>query len=221
MIRAIIFDLDGVIVDSEPLWENAMRIHLLRYGIHANRDKKTERFISKYIRGRSEKEGIASLKKHFGLRGSYKKILKERLRILFQIFDRELKEIPGAISLIKKLHANGYPLILASSSPEPAIRYILLRYKLRKYFKAVISGENFKKGKPHPDIFLACAKIFKEKPSSILVIEDSISGVAAAHRAGMVCIALKQPYTPRKDLQSAYKIIGALKEITLSLIQAI
>ena len=219
MIKAVIFDMDGVIVDSEPLWEKEFTTYLKQLGKNLPQNKSFDRFVNTKIRGKNQKQVTAIFRKKFGLKGSYQKIMRDRLKILFSIFNKELKTIPGAIPLMKKLHKRKYPLVLASSSPKPVIHYILSRYKLKKYFKAVISGDDFTRAKPHPEIFLKCARLFREKPKNILVIEDSINGVKAAKKAGMKCIALKQSYTPYKRIKSADLIVKSLSKITLSTIK--
>lgn len=218
MIRAIIFDMDGVIIESEPLWEKACQEQFIKWNITFQNANQYKKFINQHIRGRTEREGIKYTQKKFKLKGSYQKILKERLKILFKIFNQELKPIPGSLPLIKKLHSAGYPLLLASSSPPAVINYVIGKYGLKRFFKKIISGENFKKSKPHPFIYLKSAQWLKVKPANCLVFEDSISGVAAAYRAGMHCIAVKHPYTPYKYLKSADLVVKKLSTITLQVI---
>jgi len=218
MIKAVIFDMDGVIVDSEPLWQRMLPLYLHTKGITFKYDKKSLQLINLHFRGRRQKYITGILKKKFQITDPYHKILNDRLHILFGIFRHSLKSIPGTIPFIKKLHASGYPLVLASSSPHRVIRYVLKKFHLKKYFKFTVSGDDVQRGKPHPEIFLKSAQLLRTKPSEILVIEDSISGILAAHRAGMKCIALKQPYTPKKYLNSATLVVHRLSAISLQTI---
>ena len=82
-----------------------------------------------------------------------------------------------------------------------------------------MAGDDFKKSKPHPEIFLKCAKLLKEKPINVLVIEDSISGIQAAKKASMKCIALKQPYTSYKYLKTADLVVNKLSKVTVKVIK--
>ncbi len=202
MIKAVIFDMDGVIVDSEPLWQKMLSMYLHTKGIDFVYNKKSLEFINQHFRGRKQKYITDILKKKFHIPDSYQKILNDRLDILFNLFKHNLRLVAGTIPFIKKLHKAGYPLVLASSSPHQVINYVLKQFNLKKYFKHVVSADDVRLGKPHPDIFLRVAELLKEKPENILVIEDSISGIRAAHNAGMKCLALKQPYTAKKYLKT-------------------
>ena len=218
MVKAIIFDMDGVITDSEPLWADAVEEQFRLHGIVIKHNEEYNEFVIKQVRGRSQRHAINAEKKKYHLQGSYQQLLNQRLRILFSIFDKKLTAVPGTIPLIKKLYRAGYPLAIASSSPRRAINYILNRYHLKKYFKVKVSGDDFKKSKPHPEIFLQCAKLLKAKPRDMLVFEDSISGIQAAHRAKMKCIAVRQPYTPKKYLTTTIFVYKNLNQISLAML---
>ncbi|MBU0964274.1 HAD family phosphatase [Patescibacteria group bacterium] len=211
--------MDGVIVDSEPLWEEAATRYLITIGVKLPTSRKFQHYIDTHIRGRKWEEVVNNFKKKLGVKQSYQQITRGCLKELFILFNKELKTNPGAISLIKHLCKNGYPILLASSAPRPSINLIIKKFHLRKYLKHIISGDNVTKGKPHPEIFLKSAKKLKLKPSQILVIEDSISGVRAAYRAGMKCIALKQPYTAKKYLRTADLVVNKLSQISIKKIQ--
>lgn len=221
MIKGVIFDMDGVIVDSEPLWEQMLASYLHAQGVPFVFDRKSKQLINLYFRGRKQKYITDILKKKYHVSGSYQKILDDRLRILLNLFDQKLKQIPGTIQFIKKLHAAGYPLALASSSPRRIIRYVLKKFHLKKFFRQIISADDVRLGKPSPDIFLKAAKLLKTQPKNILVIEDSISGIQAAHNAGMKCLALKKPYTAKKYLKTTAMAVKNLWRITLADIRKI
>ncbi len=218
MIKAVIFDMDGVIIRSEPLWERAVDIQMKRNNIDLSKDKGYQSFVSLHIRGRSQRYVIKMFKQRYGLQGSYQILLEERLKILLKLFKEELTLIPGVCNLIKLLHRNHIPLIVASSSPKRVVNFSLKKFELKKFFTHVLSGDDVVKAKPQPDIFLYGAKLLKVKPNQTLVIEDSINGIKAASRAGMKCIALKQPYTLARYHKLATKSVGKLSDIKLSTI---
>ena len=219
MIKDIIFDMDVVIVYSEPLWEKVFKQYLERIGITFLNDNDLTKIHNEQLLGKNWTEISKILKTKFHISGSCKKIVDDCMAEAIRIFNRELKIVPGAKTLIKLLYSHKYPLALASSTPHKVINYIINRYNLKKYFKVVISGVEVTQGKPHPAIFLKTAKKLKVKPKHCLVIEDSPSGAKAAKRSGMKCIVLKQPYTVYKHLKMADLVIKSLKDINLKTIK--
>ena len=219
MIKAIIFDMDGVIVDSEPLWYKTAEEHLKLFGRKLPRSRSFKRYVSTTLRGRTQQYVIKILRSKFGVTGSAKKIINDRVNILLKIFDKGLKAVPGALALINYLHQRNYKLLMASSSPRRVVNYVVKKYKLNKYFQKTVSGDDFQHSKPHPQIFLESAKLLREKPANVLVIEDSYSGIKAAKRAGMKCIGLKQPYTAYQYLKKADLVVKSLKGIDLKTIK--
>lgn len=215
MIKAIIFDMDGVIVDSEPLWTKALEIYLNKVAKVAMPHSAFKKFHNEKLRGKNWRQVPIILKSKFHIPSTYKKIVDGCSTETIHIFNKSLKMIPDAKTLIKNLYLHHYSLALASSSPYKVINYIVRRYKLRKYFKVVISGIEVRYGKPNPAIFLKTASLLKEKPQSTLVFEDSINGIKAAFRAGTKCIAVKQPYTIYKYLKTADLVVKDLREISL------
>ncbi len=215
MIKAIIFDMDGVIVNSEPLWVEAHKLFLDRKGLRKMNNADLNKFVQR-VRGRNWNEIAKIIKAEFNLSDSQQRIINTCAKAAKHIFEKKLKPIPGAITLIKKLNKHGYPLALASSSPYSIINYIMAKYGIRKYFKIVLSGIEVPRGKPNPAIFLKTARLLKVKPNQTLVIEDSINGIKAAHRSGMKCIALKQPYTPYKYLKTVDLVVNNLNDTKIS-----
>lgn len=220
MIRAILYDMDGVISDSEHLWAQAINQQMTRRGIVIPRTHTYERFLAQHVRGRSQWYSISQLKKYFGLQGSVASILDERLKLVRNIFSQRLRPVPGILGLLKKT-AHHYPLAVASSSPPSIIQLSLRKLRVRKYFDVVISGDDFKASKPHPEIFLTAAKRLGVPPRQCLVIEDSYSGVLAAQQAHMTCIGLKRDYNTRRDLQKADRVVQRLFDITLPMIRSL
>lgn len=218
MIKAIIFDMDGVIIHSEPLWEEAVDIQMKRYGVDLSKDKGYQSFVDLHVRGRNQQYSIKMFKQRYGLHGTYQNLLDERLTILLKLFKQKLTLVPGVLSLIRLLHRNHFPLIVASSSPRRVVNFSLKKFGLQKYFNHIISGDDVTKSKPHPQIFLHGAKLLKEKPAHILVIEDSVSGIQAARGAKMKSIALLKQYTPARYRKIATHSVSKLSNIKLSTI---
>ena len=164
--------------------------------------------------GKSQDRNAKFYKNKFNLKEPISKIMKERLKIIHSLYKSKISTKPGASSLIKHLHKNNYIIALASNSPMELINTTLRRFNLNKYFTAKTSGEEVKNGKPAPDIYLATAKKIKVKPPECLVIEDAGSGISAAKKAGMFCVALlDKRYSEKEALNQADLIIESLKEI--------
>lgn len=221
MIKAVIFDMDGVIVDSEPYWEESTWEYVEKKCGTTHLRKFQERDLNMEVRGRTQPFIAAYLKKHLDLPDSSQRIIDDRLRILFKIFDKKLRLEPGAISLLNMLRKNRYPIILASSSPRRVVNYIIKRFGLKKYFRKTISGDDMKFSKPHPWIYYRSAKILRIKPPEMAVIEDSISGIMSGLKSGAKVIAIKKPYTPKKYTKKAVKVIKSLKHLKLEHIEHI
>lgn len=218
MIRAVIFDMDGVIVNSEPRWAVAFD-NYFKKKIGRSFSKSQSKKFYRSIRGTNWPYIAKRIQTEFSVKETQKKIIRDCAREGITVFNQSLQIIPGVIPLIKKLHKNGYLLALASSSPYLVIHYILKRYGISRYFKHALSGMDVRKGKPWPNLFIKTAQLLKTKPSETLVIEDSRGGVLAAHRAGMKCVVYKQPYTYYRDIKTAVLIVKSMNEIKLSTIR--
>lgn len=210
IIRAVIFDLDGVLIDSEPLWMIMAKEYFSLKGIALPPWFPT--FANKNMRGIRVEETSAILKKKFGIRDPLAAIHRDRLRIILRLFRTHLKLMPGAVIVIKKL-AQKYPLAVVSSSPAIIVSTALKKFRLRKYFRVVLSGESVRKSKPDPQIFLLGAKKLNVPPTACMVVEDSIAGITAANRTGMKTVLLKVPYTTKEQLAKADRVITRLSQL--------
>ncbi|MFA6553511.1 MAG: HAD family phosphatase [Patescibacteria group bacterium] len=221
MIKAIVFDLDGVLIDSEPLWEQSTWEYLKKKCGPDAHKKFNEKELDREVRGRTQIFISRYLKKHLVIPDPLTTIINDRLKILLVLFNKHLKLAPGAISLLKHLQQQGYPMLIATSGPRKVVNYVVRRFHLKKYFQAVISGDEMKYSKPHPWVYKRAARILHIKSNEMLVIEDSISGVLAGIRSGAKVIALKKPYTPTRYTRHAIKIVRGLSQITIKFIQSI
>jgi len=212
MIKAVIFDMDGVMINSEPLWEKIEKIMMARKGLDYTPVYREE------IVGLGQKDSAKLLKSTFSLTEDIEEIIKERISILLDIYNNELSLVNDLIKLLDLLSQNSYRVALASSSPLRVVKFVLNKFNLNKYFNPVVSGDMVKLGKPNPDIYLYTAERLGVTPKQCLVIEDSINGVNAAKNAGMYCVAVPDKRLDRKGFENADIILDNLGLINLSTI---
>lgn len=204
MITTVIFDMDGVIVDTEPVHYYAYRQHFSQLGI----DVPDEMYAT--FTGNSTKNVYQRLKEAFTLTDEVEGLVGQKRQIFNDAFDskEDLDLLPGVGTLIEDLHNNGFQLILASSSAKVTIERVFRRFGLHKYFTHIVSGEDFPRSKPDPAIFEKAAALSGVPKSECIVIEDSTAGVRAAKAAGLNCIGYKSDHSILQELAEADMIVS-------------
>lgn len=203
-MKAIIFDLDGVLVDSKKAHIKAFKQLCKNKGINLTNEELNHVF------GFTTESSIAVICRRRGLTCPVVEWAEEKRQIALKLLKKS-KSFPGVESFLKYLKPK-YKLALASSSSVPEVEAVL--NNLKKYFDHITTREQVKKHKPDPQIYLLTARKLGIKPADCVVIEDSIAGVESAKRAGMFCIAVLNSY-PAKDLKSADLIIKDLNDARL------
>lgn len=187
MIDTVIFDMDGVIIDSEPLWEKAEIQLIQKHG------KTYTNSYRKKIIGLNQKDSVNLLINTFDLNASVKEIVEQRKNILIEIYNNELKVFPGIINLLEEVRTKGYKTGLATGSPESVINFVVEKFGLQDFFSVIVSGDSATEGKPSPEIYLTTAEKLGSTPENCIAIEDSVNGVLSVKNAGMYCIAVPHP----------------------------
>ena len=206
--------MDGVIIDSEPLWERSESIMLKQKGFAGNNSYRKE--YRKKIMGLNQKDSVRLLKETFGLDESPDEILRTRLEILLELYEKELRLVDGIPEILKILDSEKHiKTALASGSPMRVIEFVLNKFSLTDTFRIKVSGDCVGKGKPHPDIYLEAARRLGVNPGECVAIEDSINGIVSAKAAGMRCIAVPDPRIATEDYPQADIFRKSVSEIRL------
>lgn len=208
MLKAVIFDMDGVIIDSEPQHTQAAILALQIYGITAPRE-----YIESFV-GSTTYYMCQQMIKEFDIKVTAEELLQANNDMKAYLLERDGHTVvPYIIDLMKDLHQNGIKLIIASSSSSEAIEEVMDSLNIRQYFEGYISGMNVTYPKPAPDIFLKAAEILGVNPSECVVIEDSHHGVRAARAAGMTCIGFLNPNSGNQDLSQTTFLVEGFDEV--------
>jgi HAD superfamily hydrolase (TIGR01509 family) len=202
MVKTVIFDMDGVIIDSEPLHEIAQKKFMQSLGFSITADEK-QAFI-----GTSSKNMWQKLKDQYGLQQSVETLTEMNLEVYFEVLDQtNIAPIEGVVPLLESLHQQETKLILASSSEQKSIDKVLRLFDIEHYFSHKISGASFTHSKPHPEIFLNAVKISDSNPAKTVVIEDSTNGLKAAKAAAIYCFGYDNPNSPGQDMTLADRVL--------------
>lgn len=211
-MKAVIFDMDGVIIDSEPLHQKVEEELLEDLGGTMTASDK-EAFV-----GTTDYHMWSTMKERFDLSQSVEEMIASKKdRFLSQIHNVFL--VDGFKEVLSQLKEEGYLIALASSNNRRAVDQIVKQFDLAKDFELTMSGEDVTHGKPHPEIFLKTAEAIGVAPANCLVIEDAKNGVEAAKAAGMKCIGLDNPNSGPQDLSEADIVLKDYQEFDLEAIK--
>jgi len=205
--QAVVFDMDGVLVDSEPFGFEALRRVMARHGLPYTEQENAE-FL-----GRTTLESCRTLKARHGLPGRAETLADWYIEGMLELIGRGPIPMPGVPEVLQRIRASGYRMALASSAEPRVIEANLTALSLRSLFEAVVSGTQVPRGKPAPDVFLAAAERLGVAPADCLVIEDSRNGLLAAKAAGMRCAVVPCSHTRHQDFREADHRLGALPEL--------
>lgn len=210
MIQAAIFDMDGLMINTEPLQSQAYEHVLKSYG------KTPQYYPSGVVQkiGVKEKDNWELMKSIYSINEPTDLLIAKRKPVYFQLLQEHVAPQPGLFALLQTLNEHKIPMAVASSSLRYSILLVLKKLNIQHYFGAIVSGEDVTYGKPAPDIFLKASEELKVLPQNCVVFEDAQSGIEAGKAAGMKVIAVPNEFTRDHDFSKADSIVNSLEKIT-------
>ena len=204
---AVLFDLDGTLIDSEPLGMRGLGLFLARYGHTMPAD------FGQRVIGRRAHDNAVLMLEHFGLPHTVEELMAEQRTLINDLIEREVEPMPGAEAILRALRERGVPAAVATSSSRPYLRMILGKFGWAEFFAASVTGEEVAHGKPAPDIFLRAAELLAVPPARCLVVEDAPHGVAAGIASGATTLAIPNSVTAALQFPAGARRIADLDAI--------
>src|SRR5947208_13630175 len=207
--RAVIFDLDGVLADSEPWWNEIDKKLLGKYGVVYRGE------YHRNVLGVSYQLAVEFYKKMFGLSAPTEELMRRREEIAAEFFANRIGLFPSTRQTLEHLRQMNLRLAVATSSVSASARPFLDRHQLTVFFDVIVTGDEIEHGKPHPDIYLRAAAKLNVAADACLVIEDALAGIAAAKAAKMCVAAIpdRRFVDPHEYEKEADYLLGSLSEI--------
>jgi HAD superfamily hydrolase (TIGR01509 family) len=214
MIGAVVFDLDGVIIDSEQVWDEVRKAYVLERGGRWHEGAQAA------MMGMSSPEWSRYVHEELGVPEPPERVNEEMVRRMLERYRNDLPLIPGAVDAVRRLAAD-FGLAVASSSNRPLIEAVLESAGIADCFTVTVSSEEVARGKPAPDVYLEASRLLGVEPGDCAAVEDSANGIRAAKTAGMRVLAFPNPhYPPPPDaLALADVVLENLDDLTPELVR--
>ncbi len=211
-IRAVVFDLDGTMLNTEDIFEDAGQQLMQRRGLTMTRE------IRRSMLGRRPLEAFTALKQATGIADDIESLLQETKQIFQELAADRVQLMPGVEWLLQLTEDLHLPRAVATSSPQKYMRWLLDLVGLYSRFAFVLTAEDVVQGKPHPEIYLKAAARLRVDPQEMLVLEDSETGVAAAAAAGAQVVAVPNRHTDYGDFSRAQLRVNSLQDERLTVL---
>jgi HAD superfamily hydrolase (TIGR01509 family) len=215
-MKAVIFDMDGVIIDSEPLHFQSNKAILEKFKVEV-----PDGYFDAFV-GVTNPVMWKKIIAEFDIDSGLDEILNLQLSMKLKLLKKgDFEAIDGIPELLQELYIQDIPAGVASSSSSMFIKEVIKKLRLEKYIAVWVSGENVERSKPEPDVFLKTAELLQVSPEKCVVIEDSRNGVLAARKAGMKCIGFKNANSGNQDLTKADLVVDSIHGISLKSMAAL
>jgi HAD superfamily hydrolase (TIGR01509 family) len=210
-VEAVVFDMDGVLVETEHLWDEVREALTTEWGGRYTPE------AQEAMMGMSSSEWSRYLHETVGLREPPETINAEVVRRMLERYETDLPVVPGAVAAVRRLAAEALRLAVASSSNRELIDAVLRRLELDSLFDVTVSSEEVPRGKPSPDVYVEAARRLGVDPALCVAVEDSASGIRAAHAAGMRVLAYPNRHYPPSDevLALTDRVVNSLDDLDL------
>ena len=206
MLKAVIFDLDGLLVDSTPIHKEANQIFLAKFG--------KAKLTSGGREGMRMTEIIQDYKDIYDLPGTLEELYQQRQEIFFKLVEENLQLFGGALELLQKIHKRNLKIAMGTSGDINYVKLVFVKFKeLRKYFSVIVTGDDVVRGKPFPDIYQKALEMLDVKSGEAVAVEDSVNGITSAKAAGMQVICVPNRNYPEADYSEADKIFPTLIQV--------
>ncbi|QDU40262.1 Phosphorylated carbohydrates phosphatase [Maioricimonas rarisocia] len=214
-IRAVVFDCDGLMFNTEEIFHEATHTLLRRRG------KVPTAEMFHQMMGRRAEESFQVLIDHNGLDETFESIRVEYFEIFFALIERSIAPMPGLLELLDHLEVRNLPKGVATSSERSYLQKLLGRFELTSRFHMMLTAEDVTRGKPNPEIYLRAAELLEVEPAEMLVLEDSEAGTRAAAAAGAHIISVPHEHSRHQDFSSARAMARGLHDpVIRSLLEA-
>ena len=209
MKNTVIFDMDGVIVDTEPLHKKAYYQHFEELKIDVDAE------VFSRFTGKSTRNVYQMIKEIFAIDTNVEDLIQRKRTLFYDLFDSDpaLKLLDGVEVLIKNLYSANFQLILASSAAKSTIHRVFKRFNLFPFFSHLVSGEDFPESKPNPAIFIEAQRLSGNDKSHCIVIEDSTNGILAANGAEIFCVGYRSENSKNQNYDTADLVIHHFDEL--------
>ena len=214
MIRAVVFDLDGVLLQSEEVWDSVRERYV------RDRGGRYDEAVQRAMMGMSAPEWSAYLHDQAGVRDDPETINRDVVERMLEAYRHHLPLLPGAVEAVRRAAAV-FPLALASSSNREVFEEVLALAGIADCFRATVSAEEVERGKPAPDVYLEAARRLGVSPDRCTAVEDSHAGIRSAKTAEMRVVAIPNATYPPDDeaLELADVVVGSLDELTVDVLR--
>jgi HAD superfamily hydrolase (TIGR01509 family) len=206
LLHAVVFDLDGLMFNTEELYDDVGEILLQRRGCHYTGE------LKRAIMGRPARVGLKIMIEWHGLAATVEQLQTETDEIFAEILPTRLRALPGLEALLRALESVPVPKAIATSSGRAYTRTVLSQFDYGPRFQFVLTGEDVREGKPAPEVYLTAAERFGVPPSALLVLEDSENGCRAGVSAGAFTVAVPGPHSREHDFCGVALVANGLAD---------